>query len=297
MNGQSATRDIIQLLRPQQWVKNGVVLAGLIFSGSAHDPNKLLIALAATGIFCLLSSSVYIVNDLADAEADRKHPIKALRPIAAGRVRPRMALVVAMLLGATGLALAAALDLPFFGVAAGYLALNLLYSLWLKHIVIIDVMCLAAGFVLRAVAGAVVIKVIFSGWLLIASFLLALFLGFGKRRHELMLLENGGVDHRRILKRYSSYFLDQLIGVVTPAVLVCYLIYVISPEVTHKLHTQYLYLTVPFVIYGIFRYLYLIHQEERGGSPTEILLTDRPLLGTVVLWLATVFLLLYVVGR
>ncbi|NMC44228.1 MAG: decaprenyl-phosphate phosphoribosyltransferase [candidate division Zixibacteria bacterium] len=297
VSDQSRTRDIIQLLRPQQWVKNGVVLAGLIFSGSAHDPHRLLTALAATGLFCLLSSAVYIINDLADAEADRNHPIKAHRPIAAGRITPRAALTAACLLGLVGLGLAAVLDLPFFGVAAGYLALNLLYSLWLKHIVIIDVMCIAAGFVLRAVAGAVVIKVLFSGWLLIASFLLALFLGFGKRRHELILLENGGVDHRRILKQYSSYFLDQLIGVVTPAVLVCYLIYVISPEVTQKLHTQYLYLTVPFVIYGLFRYLYLIHQEERGGSPTEILLTDRPLLGTVVLWLATVFLLLYVVAR
>lgn len=297
MNGQSRIIDIFQLLRPQHWVKNGVVLAGLIFSGSAHDPDKLLVALAATGIFCLLASAVYIINDLADADADRNHPIKALRPIASGRVAPQTALLIALVLGLVALAAAFILNRPFFGVAAGYLALNLLYSFWLKHIVIIDVMSIAAGFVLRAAAGAVVIKVLFSGWLLIASFLLALFLGFGKRRHELILLENGGVDHRRILKQYSSHLLDQLIGVVTPAVLVCYLIYVISPEVTQKLHTQYLYLTVPFVIYGIFRYLYLIHQEERGGSPTEILLTDRPLLGTVLLWLVTVFLLLYVFGR
>ena len=297
MNGQSKTKDVLQLLRPQQWVKNGVVLAGLIFSGSAHDTHKMLVALAATGIFCLLSSAVYIINDLADIEADRNHPVKALRPIAAGRVAPRAALLAAIALAVVALGLAFLLGLPFLGVAAGYLVLNLFYSFWLKHIVIIDVMCIATGFVLRAVAGAVVIKVIFSGWLLIASFLLALFLGFGKRRHELILLENGGVDHRRILKQYSSYFLDQLIGVVTPAVLVCYLIYVISPEVTQKLHTQYLYLTVPFVIYGIFRYLYLIHQEERGGSPTEILLTDRPLLATVLLWLVTVLLLLYIFGR
>lgn len=287
----------MRLLRPQQWVKNGVVLAGLIFSGSAHDTHKMLAALAATGIFCLLSSAVYIINDLTDVAADRKHPVKALRPIASGRISPKGALTTAVILGLIALGLAFVLDRPFFGVAAGYLVLNLLYSLWLKHIVIIDVMCIAGGFVLRAVAGAVVIQVVFSGWLLIASFLLALFLGFGKRRHELILLENGGVDHRRILKQYSSYFLDQLIGVVTPAVLVCYLIYVISPEVTQKLHTQYLYLTVPFVIYGIFRYLYLIHQEERGGSPTEILLTDKPLLATVLLWLVTVLLLLYIFGR
>jgi hypothetical protein len=159
--------------------------------------------------------------------------------------------------------------------------------------VIIDVMSIAAGFVLRALAGAVVINVAFSGWLLIASFLLALFLGFGKRRHELVLLEGGSPEHRRILAKYNSYFLDQLIGVVTPAVLVCYLLYVISPEIEEKLGTHYLYLTTPFVIYGIFRYLYLIHLEQQGGSPTTILLTDRPILITVLLWLATAIVLLY----
>ncbi len=297
MNDQSGIRTILQLVRPQQWVKNGVVLAGVIFSGAAHDTNRLLIALAATGIFCLLSSAVYMINDVIDAEADRNHPVKSSRPIAAGRISPRTAIVSAIILAIVALVPAWLLHHFFFGVAAGYLVLNLLYSLWLKHIVIIDVMSIAAGFVLRALAGAVVINVVFSGWLLIASFLLALFLGFGKRRHELILLENGGADHRRILRSYSSYFLDQLIGVVTPSVVVCYLIYVISPEVTQKLHTQYLYLTVPFVIYGIFRYLYLIHQEARGGSPTEILLTDRPILVTVLLWLVTVLLLLYVFGR
>lgn len=287
-------KDLIYLLRPQQWVKNGIVLAGLIFSGSASNLHMSLLALAATGLFCLLSSTIYIVNDIADAEADRKHPIKANRPIASGRVRVPAAVTLAIILGISSLLLSFLLDRDFFFIALGYVVLSMAYSLFLKHIVIIDVMTIAAGFVMRALGGAVIIDVEFSGWLLISSFLLALFLGFGKRRHELVLLENGGKDHRRILAQYTSYFLDQLIGVVTPAVVVCYLIYVISPEVQEKLGTHYLYLTTPFVIYGIFRYLYLIHLEEQGGSPTRLLLTDRPILITVVLWLATAVLLLYV---
>ena len=286
-------KDIFQLLRPHQWVKNGIVLAGLVFSGSAHDPRLIWLALAATGLFCLLSSTIYIVNDLVDAEADRNHPIKANRPIASGRISPPTAVILAILLGVIGLGLSYLLSTTFFLISAGYVGLSLAYSFFLKHIVIIDVMCIAAGFVLRALAGAIIIGVEFSGWLLIASFLLALFLGFGKRRHELVLLENDSHTHRRILAHYSSYFLDQLIGVVTPAVLVCYLIYVISPEVQQKLGTDYLFLTTPFVIYGIFRYLYLIHLKEQGGSPTRILLTDRPILLTVLLWVLTAVFLLY----
>ncbi len=287
------SKDIFQLLRPQQWVKNGIVLAGLIFSGSAGQIDAVLVALAATGLFCLLSSTIYIVNDMADTEADRQHPIKRNRPIASGRVSIGTAAVWAVILALISLIPAFFLSLNFFLIACAYLVLSLLYSFIFKHIVIIDVMSIAAGFVLRALAGAVVIGVEFSGWLLISSFLLALFLGFGKRRHELVLLEEKSGDHRRILDSYTSYFLDQLIGVVTPAVLVCYLLYVISPEVQEKLHTQYLYLTTPFVIYGIFRYLYLIHLEERGGSPTRLLVTDRPILLTVLLWLITALLLLY----
>lgn len=288
------TKDLIYLLRPQQWVKNGIVLAGLIFSGNADDPELFLLALAATGLFCLLSSTIYIVNDIADADADRKHPSKANRPIASGRIKVSTAATLAVILGIVSLFLSFLLNQDFFYIALGYVVLSISYSVYLKHIVIIDVMTIAAGFVLRALGGAVIIDVEFSGWLLISSFLLALFLGFGKRRHELVVLEDGGKDHRRILAQYTSYFLDQLIGVVTPAVVVCYLIYVISPEVQEKLGTHYLYLTTPFVIYGIFRYLYLIHLEEQGGSPTRLLLTDRPILITVLLWLATAVLLLYV---
>lgn len=286
-------RDIFQLLRPHQWVKNGIVLAGLIFSGHALESGNVIDALIATLIFCLLSSTVYIINDIADAEADRKHPGKANRPIAARRISPGAAVVLAIILGAGSLTWGWFLHFGFFLTAAGYLALNILYSLILKHIVLIDVMSIAIGFVLRALAGALVIEVNFSGWLLVTSFLLAMFLALGKRRHEMVLLEDGGKNHRKILEKYSTYFLDQLISIVTPAVLVCYLIYVISPEVRERLGTDYLYLTIPFVIYGIFRYYYLIHCKNEGGSPTRILLTDWPILATVLLWLATSLLLLY----
>jgi len=287
-------KDLIVLLRPYQWIKNGIVLAGLIFSGSADDPRLSLLALAATGLFCLLSSTIYIVNDIADADADRKHPIKKNRPIASGRIKPPAAAILALILGCIGLFLSYMLDHRFFYISTAYVVLSISYSFFLKHIVIIDVMTIAAGFVLRAVAGAVIIEVEFSGWLLIASFLLALFLGFGKRRHELVLLEENSGEHRRILDQYTSYLLDQLIAVVTPAVVVCYLIYVISPEVQEKLGTDYLYITTPFVIYGIFRYLYLIHLREKGGSPTRVMLTDTPILLTVLLWLITAVLLMYV---
>ncbi len=286
-------KAIFQLTRPQQWVKNGVLLAGLIFSGNGTDWQYALTSLLATGLFCLLSSTVYIINDWADAKADRKHPIKSQRPIASGKVSPSTAFIMIIILGSAALAGSFWLNFEFALVASAYLLLNICYTLYLKHIVIIDVMSIASGFVLRALAGAVVISVDFSGWLLISSFLLALFLALGKRRHELVHLDDGGKEHRRTLQKYSSYFLDQLIGVVTPAVLVCYLFYVISPEVQQKLGTAYLYLTAPFVIYGIFRYLYLIHLEEMGGSPTKILLTDRPIIFNVLLWLLTVSWLLY----
>ncbi len=286
-------KDIFQLLRPHQWVKNGIVLTGLIFSGSALIADKAVDAALATLLFCLLSSTIYIINDIADAEADRNHPTKKNRPIASGRISVSVALVLAVILGIGSLASAYILHLGFFITAVAYVVLNILYSIWLKHIVLIDVMSIAAGFVLRALAGALIIDVAFSGWLIITSFLLAMFLALGKRRHEMVALKDGGKNHRKILEQYSTYFLDQLISIVTPAVLVCYLIYVISPDVKERLGTDYLYITVPFVIYGIFRYYYLIHRENKGGSPTRILLTDGPILVTVLLWLGISVLLLY----
>jgi 4-hydroxybenzoate polyprenyltransferase len=287
-------KQTIRLLRPAQWIKNGVVLAGLIFSGQAHDPELRMKAILAFIAFCLISSSVYALNDIIDVGRDRLHPLKKNRPLASGKIPVSWAAVISLFFGLAGLAISISISWELLLVSISYVLLNILYTFVLKNVVIIDVMSIAAGFVLRALAGAVAINVEFSSWLLIATFVLALFLGFGKRRHELTFLEENASGHRRILEKYSAYLLDQLIGVVTASTVITYLFYTLSVQVQEKLHTHYLYITVPFVIYGIFRYLYLVHKEAQGGSPTSLLLTDRPLLLDVLLWLASIILILYI---
>ncbi|MEP0828621.1 MAG: decaprenyl-phosphate phosphoribosyltransferase [bacterium] len=286
--------DIIKLIRPSHWVKNGVVLAGLIFAGKAETPPLLQNALLAFVAFCLLSSAVYVLNDLVDRKRDRMHPLKKNRPIASGKVSSAKAVIVAVVLAGSGVALALVISQAFLTVALAFLAINIFYTVILKNIVIIDVMTIAAGFVLRAYGGVVAIQVVFSEWLLITTFVLALFLGLGKRRHELTFLQDSAASHRQILEKYSPYLLDQLIGVVTASTVITYFFYTMSREVQDKLHTPYLFVTIPFVIYGIFRYLYLVHKEAQGGSPTTMLLTDLPLLIDVVLWLASVVVILYI---
>jgi 4-hydroxybenzoate polyprenyltransferase len=287
-------RAVFRLIRPVQWIKNGVVLAGLIFSGQAANADYQNISFLTLIAFCLLSSSVYALNDIIDLERDRQHPLKKNRPLAAGKISVSAAAVIGAVLAVGGLALSYSIGTGLLIVALSYLVLNLLYTLWLKNIVILDVMSIAAGFVLRALAGAVAINVEFSDWLLISTFVLALFLGLGKRRHEIIVLDSEASSHRKILDKYSPYLLDQLIGVVTASTVITYLFYTLSSEVGDKLHTDYLFVTIPFVIYGVFRYLYLVHKEERGGSPTTLLLADRPLLVDVLLWLASIILILYI---
>ncbi len=287
--------SIVRLARPAQWLKNGILLAPLIFAGEMTHRGKLLTAIFATALFCLLSSSVYIFNDLTDREKDRLHPYKKLRPIASGRISTGLAGTYMLILLLVGMGLAWTINMSFFITAAAFVILNLLYTVWLKNVVIVDAMSVAISFVLRAYAGAFAIDVPASKWLLINTLLLALFLAFGKRRHELIFLEENATAHRKILVSYSPYLLDQLIGVVTPAVVVMYMLYSFSSEVSLKLGTENLFLTIPFVVYGIFRYLYLIHKEEKGGSPTKVLISDMPILLTVVLWLLTAVIVLYLV--
>jgi 4-hydroxybenzoate polyprenyltransferase len=287
-------KEFIRLIRPTQWIKNGVVLAGLIFAGKASTLGMTGKALAAMAAFCLLSSAVYIFNDIIDRERDCLHPLKKNRPLAAGKISLTSASIMSILLALAGMIISYSVNHNLLIVSGGYISLNILYSLILKNIVIIDVMTIAAGFVFRAVAGAVAIGVEFSGWLLVATFVLALFLGLGKRRHELTFLQDDAGSHRKILEKYSPYLLDQLIGVVTASTVITYLFYTLSPDIAAKLHTRNLYITIPFVIYGIFRYLYLVHKEEQGGSPTTLLLTDWPLLLDVLLWLASVIVILYI---
>ena len=293
METRSAVANLIVSLRPDQWTKNLIVFAALIFAVQLFDPAALALASAAFLIFCALSGAVYLMNDVSDRGADRQHPLKRMRPIASGALSPGTALAWAFGLGGTALAVAFWLR-PVFGVAAAsYVALFILYTHALKHVVILDVMSIAIGFVLRAVAGGLVIGVPISDWLLVCTILLALFLGLAKRRHEITMLADGATGHRRTLEEYDPYLLDQMIAIVAAATLVAYIIYCASPDTAEKFGTRWLVLTTPFPIYGIFRYLYLVHRKHGGGNPSDLLLRDRPLLGCVALWGLAVILIIY----
>jgi len=291
--GRSLPASLLISLRPGQWPKNLFVFAALLFGLRLFDPASFALTSAAFVVFCALSGVVYLVNDVADREADRRHPLKSKRPVAAGDLSPFAALAAAAAITAVALAAAFWLRPALAVVSVAYLALLTAYSVWLKHLVIIDVLTIAFGFVLRVVAGAVVIGVPISHWLLVCMVLLALFLALSKRRHELVLLAQGAVEHRRILGEYSPYLLDQMISVVTASTLIAYIFYTVSPETVQKFGTEYLGLTIPFPLYGIFRYLYLVHLKEGGGSPAELLLTDRPLLVCAALWVVAVVVIVY----
>ena len=289
----SPARLVVQSLRPQQWTKNLFVFAGLGFSGRLLERGAWPPAVAAFLIFCGLSGAVYLINDVLDRSADAQHPLKRLRPVASGALRPGIALGAAGVLGAVCVAGAAAVNRELALTAIAYVLLLVAYSAALKHYVIIDVLTLSGGFVLRAVAGAVAIDVPISHWLLVCTTLLALFLGLSKRRHELTLLADGAAGHRPILQEYSPYLLDQMISVVTASTLIAYSVYTISSDTAERIGSDRLGLTIPFVLYGIFRYLYLVHQRRGGGSPSDLILTDRPLLACVALWVAAVVAVLY----
>jgi len=283
---------LLASLRPRQWVKNLFVFAGVIFSQQMLTPLAWT-ALGAFAIFCGLSGAIYLFNDVADAERDRLHPSKRLRPIASGELSRTTASIFGALLLAGCLAASFRIGIAFGLVALGYGALLTAYSVWLKHIVILDVLTVAAGFVLRAVAGAVAVDVEISGWLLICTILIALFLALGKRRHEYRSLARNAAAHRPILAEYSESFLDQMISVVTASTVTAYALYTMSPETVAKFHTRLLPLTLPFVLYGIFRYLYLLYRRDLGGSPSDLLVTDKALLFDALLWMLATFAIIY----
>jgi len=282
-----------ELLRPRQWIKNFFVFAGIIFAqqlGVAADRYKVLGAFA---LFCMLSSSVYLVNDVIDVERDRLHPDKKFRPLPSGRVRRGTALSLGLVLGAIALALSFLLEPRFALVGATYLALMLAYSLFLKNIAFVDVFVIASGFVMRAIAGAVVIHVQISEWLLFCTFNLALLLAMGKRRAELVQLNEDAANHRGTLSEYNPAFLEHLVSIAAGVTIVSYGLYTLDQVTIQKFHTHRLVYSVPFVIFGIFRYLYLIHLHEQGGNPTETAYEDRPLLITILLWLLVVSSIIY----
>jgi len=278
-------KELFRALRPQQWIKNLFVFAPLIFSQNILNRALVFRAGLAFVSFCLISSAVYLINDLRDIEEDRQHPVKSQRPLASGRLKKSAAVAALAVLVPAGFLVALLINRPFTLVALGYFVLQIAYTLWLKHVVILDIFVVAAGFLLRVVAGGLAISVYLSSWLLLCTALLALFLAMGKRRHELVLMEGQASNHRPILKEYSTYLLDQMISVVTASTLIAYCLYTISEETISKFGTRNLIFTVPFVLYGIFRYLYLIHQKTGGGTPESLIIRDRPLLIAIVLWI------------
>jgi len=285
---------LMRTMRPRQWSKNVIIYAGLVFDGRLFDINLLLATTLVVFCFCLVSSSVYIINDLADIEKDRLHPRKKLRPLPSGALNPRFAAGAGALLAIVGIALAAWLNLWVGLVVFIYLAQNIAYSLYLKHIVLIDVMVLSLGFLLRVLAGVLIADVSnFSPWLYVCITLLSLFLGFGKRRHEITLLQDDAAAHRSSLQEYNLPLLDQIISLVTTSTFVTYTFYSFEAQ-TALVRDGRLLLTTPFVFFVIVRYLYLIHVQKRGGAPDELIFEDRPLLITGVLWVVSIVILLYV---
>jgi 4-hydroxybenzoate polyprenyltransferase len=277
--------SLLRAMRPEQWLKNGFVLAPIVFSGLVGDSGAWARSLVAVAAFCAASSATYLCNDIIDREADRAHPVKRSRPIAAGEVSIASALVTALVLVVTATVMAGWLGGWFPAILLGYVALVLLYSVLLKGAVFLDVLVLAAGFVLRVVGGAVAIDVPVSRWILVVTYLLALYLALGKRRTELVLLGDDAGNHRAVLGHYSLPMVDSAISVVLGATVLAYALYTVAPDTVAKVGSEGLLATVPIVLYGLFRYLYLLHRHELGGSPTKALLTDRPLLACVVVWL------------
>lgn len=284
---------MLRLARPYQWIKNGLVFAALIFSRRLLVPHDVALTIVAFVAFCALSSTGYVLNDITDREADRLNPEKRDRPLARGDLTIPTAQALALVLGAAATALSIALGRGFLAIAAGYIALQFGYSLWAKRFVVIDVIAVATGFVLRAFAGGVAIRVEVSPWLVFITFVLALFLALARRRHELIALGDAATSHRGALSQYSVRLIDQMISIVAGAALVSYMIYTASAEVAARLGTPYLYLTVPFVAFGILRYLYLIDERNEGGDPAYVLMHDPPLLAAVILWIVTDLVLLY----
>lgn len=285
-------RDILYSLRPMQWLKNFFIFSALVFDRQLTNSKSVCITLLGFFIFCALSSSVYVFNDLFDIEADKNHPIKKNRPIASGRVSANLAIIIGFFIGIGALFFAYKLSFYFFLIALAYLVVNLFYSKWLKHLPIIDVLVIASGFVLRVVAGVTLVEVErFSPWLYVVTTLLALFIGFGKRRAELALLAASANQHRTVFEGYTLEFLDQLITIVSGTTIIGYSLYTFSAPNLPNNHAMML--TIPFVLYGIFRYLYLIKVKESGGAPEELLINDRPLQLAILLWGFSVLVIFY----
>ncbi len=291
----SAVTGLLATARVRQWTKNLILFGPLVFAYKLGSPELLGRAIQAFVAFCLASSAIYFVNDVMDVESDRQHPLKRLRPLASGQVSTAQALAAGIVLASASLALSFALDVEVGLVTAGYIALNVGYSTVLKHVVILDVFAIAAGFILRAVAGALAIHVEISPWLYVCTRLLALFLGFSKRYNELLVLQDEAGNHRRSLDEYTPAMLEQLTSILVASTIMAYSLYTFSAESLPANHSMML--TIPFVLYGIFRYYYLVHKKNLGGAPEVVLLRDVPLILDVLLWGLAAIGVLYLGGR
>lgn len=285
-------RYVTITMRPKQWLKNAFVFAALVFDRQLIAFEPLLMTLTAALLFCLASSLVYIINDLADIESDRQHPTKKNRPLASGQLSKQAAIITAIILALLTFPPAFILNIGLGLILSLYLLLMLAYSFWLKHMPLVDVLIIAAGFILRVTAGVITIETQrFSPWLFVTTVFLALFIGLGKRRAEIQLLTTNATSHRRVLEGYGLDFLDQLITIVLSTTLMTYCLYTFSAAI--PLDNYYMMLTIPFVIYGLFRYLYLMRIKDFGGAPEEIILTDHPMQAAILFWSLTVLVILY----
>jgi len=282
----TAIKDYIKLVRPLQWIKNAFVFVGVIFGNLSGEGHYWSLAAVVFVAFCMVSSAVYVFNDLIDCEQDKVHPKKKHRPIAAGRVSKNAALVVAALMGISGLLLGFSVSGAVLAILIGYLALNTAYTLKLKHIVLLDAFCISLGFMLRIFAGTFGLGIPPSQWLLMCGMMLTLFLAFAKRRAEILSTNFNQAEHRAVLDHYGPIFLDEIMAISAACTVIAYSLYTMSVETIFIHQTDKLIYTVPFVIYGLFRYIYLLHHKKSGGDPTRDLLADPHIITTVVAWLA-----------
>ncbi len=289
----TGVKFILISMRPRQWVKNTFLFSGLVFSKNLLQAELLMKVSAGFILFCLAASSIYIFNDIQDRENDRRHPEKRRRPITLGNLQVKKAYFVSILLGVTALVFASVLDLTFFAILVTYILLNLAYSLKLKQVVILDIMCIAFGFVLRILAGTTLGRITPSDWLIVCTMTISLFLGFSKRRNELVFMVDHAGDQRKVLADYSLPFLDQMIAMVTACTVMSYILYTVSSETVARFGTRNLIFTIPFVLFGIFRYLYLIYHKRRSEEPTDLILRDFPSLFNILLWLGMVIFIIY----
>ncbi len=286
-------KEFIRTMRPRQCTKNLIVFAAIIFAQKLNDTDAILKITFAFICFCIISGCGYVFNDVLDREGDKTHPYKKNRPIAAGRLKviPALSLSIGLIIITLGTSFL--LKYQFGFVLVGYFFLTICYSLFLKNIVILDVLTLSMGFVLRVVGGAIIIPVIISPWLIGCTMVLALFISLGKRRHELVLLEAEASSHRAILKEYTPVFIDEMIAAITGCILIAYSFYAFSPDVQEKLNAPNLPFTILFVLYGVLRYLYLVHQKSAGGSPELDIIKDKPLLINIILWIIAIIIIVY----